>query len=448
MAWLEPENFKPPPKWRVELNTLLDSVDPEGDFYVSIDLPNTPRVHVEGLDYFSTYSPEKLKKVATKAAYGKGNETVVDESVRNTWKVDSNLVTASFKSGDFEAILERVKEELGLKDIDVEARLHNMLLYEKGSFFKTHTDTEKEKGMFATMAIQLCGPPFEGGSMKIQHKEKVKTINLSDYAYKGRVVAWYADCPHEIKPIESGSRCVLVYNLVQSKSLKTKVSVTRTEVPSDVTPILKKLYPIMDVWKACNEKIRGIGVSDDQEPDEEPEFNAFAAVLPLDHQYTMACFQSEIYWEQFQEVHYNKIESNELDESRWMETLKGRDRSIVRVLKGAGMKIELYVQEVQTTICSDGGMIKSKSTCFRVEDGELVKTTYQPRGYCGSRLFVLAKNNWYWLNDLQSCGKLQRHYKLLASGEVEPSGNEGVDGHGVSDLFSCSRTYNYWSEAK
>jgi len=34
---------------------------------------------------------------------------------------------------------------------EVEAHLSTLLIYEKGGFFKTHRDTEKELGMFGTL---------------------------------------------------------------------------------------------------------------------------------------------------------------------------------------------------------------------------------------------------------------------------------------------------------
>ena len=49
----------------------------------------------------------------------------------------------------------KIKEELGLEDATLHVSLYKMLLYEEVGHFTPHTDTEKEKGMVATLIFTL-----------------------------------------------------------------------------------------------------------------------------------------------------------------------------------------------------------------------------------------------------------------------------------------------------
>ena len=90
----------------------------------------------------------------------------------------------------------------------ITSELYKMLIYEKGAFFKPHTDTEKIPGMFGTMVICL-GSEHEGGDVIVKHQGK--TIVLE--SFDGAVLCWYSDVSHEVRPVTSGYRLVLTYNL-------------------------------------------------------------------------------------------------------------------------------------------------------------------------------------------------------------------------------------------
>ena len=132
-----------------------------------------------------------------------------------------------------------------------------MLLYEKGSHFKPHRDSEKEHGMFGTMVIVLPSH-FEGGELIVKHKGEVETFDQSSVFsshYAGRcgcglrtakqftnlsnvetpqLPALYADCRHELKEVTSGHRLCLVYNLV-------KTGAGESPVVSDNVSTIKRL---------------------------------------------------------------------------------------------------------------------------------------------------------------------------------------------------------------
>ena len=75
-----------------------------------------------------------------------------------------------------ESILARVAEDLGV-DEPVAAGLYKLLVYDQGSFFVSHRDTEKAPGMFATQVIGL--PSISaGGDLVVRHKDRKVRLEL------------------------------------------------------------------------------------------------------------------------------------------------------------------------------------------------------------------------------------------------------------------------------
>ena len=64
-------------------------------------------------------------------------------------------------------IVARVAEGLGVSE-PVTAELYKLLIYEKGSFFVSHRDTEKAPGMFATLVLALPSAST-GGELVVRH---------------------------------------------------------------------------------------------------------------------------------------------------------------------------------------------------------------------------------------------------------------------------------------
>jgi len=160
---------------------------------------------------------KKLIQFAQQAPFGKGSETLIDTSVRNTWEIDAQHI--SFRNPYWEnhlgLILENVKEDLGLKNYLVKAHFYKILIYEEGGFFLPHKDSEKEKGMFGTLVIGLPAN-FTGGDLSIHFDNETIVADFSDNnPYETDFVAFYADCDHEVKRVNSGYRICLVYNLIQ-----------------------------------------------------------------------------------------------------------------------------------------------------------------------------------------------------------------------------------------
>ncbi len=237
-----------------ELTTILSSVDRPGNFYTSdsLDVP-LPNVQIEGIGTLSFPLPDeqakKITRKAKRAPYGRGEETIVDTRVRNVWQVPPQKVKLGGKSWSttMDKIVHRVAHGFGCDPSKVSTELYKLLLYDKGSFFTAHRDTEKTDGMFATLVVVL--PSFhQGGELVIRHGEREVSLDLAPQETSEiTFAAFYADCQHEVRPITQGNRICLVYNLIQKagpgKKKKAKQALTAPDYSSEIakaTEMLRK----------------------------------------------------------------------------------------------------------------------------------------------------------------------------------------------------------------
>ena len=211
------------------LEELLSGVRRPGDFFVqgALETP-MPRVEVEGVGVISFPVPEaqiqQLIRQATRAPYGRGEETLHDESVRKTWQLPATQVRIGGKTWEktFSQMLAAVVDGLGCAEAKVSAELYKLLVYEPGGFFKAHRDTEKAGGMFGTLVVVLPSA-HRGGELVIRHAGREVVAELSTEEFSElKFAAFYADCEHEVRCVTEGHRVCLIYNLIQTAGAKTE----------------------------------------------------------------------------------------------------------------------------------------------------------------------------------------------------------------------------------
>ncbi len=197
------------------------------------------------------------------APYGKGEKTLVDTSVRRVWRLSPGRF--SLTNPDWQRLLDEtlktVQINLGLERQKLEGQLHELLLYEQGSFFLPHRDGEKLDRMVATLVVILPSV-YEGGELIVRHEGQVATVDFSDVndrAFRTHFAAFYADCEHEIRPLMRGYRLCLVYNLTLARS-KKPISAPR---PAEH---IERIVPLLREWSRHDE--------------------ARKLVVTLDHEYT------------------------------------------------------------------------------------------------------------------------------------------------------------------
>ncbi|KAG8921756.1 hypothetical protein FRC01_014908, partial [Tulasnella sp. 417] len=192
----------------------------EGSFYFNktyIDAPNPVlRLNTLGRIGLPLSQREAMHIAANsrQAPFGMGERTIVDTNVRDTWEMDAT--DFSFDNPAWKKFIDRVVQEVcATLGVNISAsrprcELYKLLLYEKGSH------TEKADGMFATIIIILPSP-FTGGSAHLSHAGQKAAIDQSKESWlHTSVMAWYTDVMHEIKPIQSGYRLALSYNLIHT----------------------------------------------------------------------------------------------------------------------------------------------------------------------------------------------------------------------------------------
>jgi hypothetical protein len=209
------------------LEDVLSKVERPGDFFVrgSLEAP-MPTVEVEGVGVLSFPVPasqtEAVIRQAVRAPYGRGEDTILDTGVRKVWQAPAGKTRVRGKSWEevLQRILSEAAEGLGCSGASVSAEFYKLLVYDKGSFFKAHRDTEKTDGMFGTLAIVLPSA-HRGGELVLRHAGREVTVDLSGAESSELLfAAFYADCEHEVRPITEGSRLCLVYNLIQRSDRK------------------------------------------------------------------------------------------------------------------------------------------------------------------------------------------------------------------------------------
>jgi predicted 2-oxoglutarate/Fe(II)-dependent dioxygenase YbiX len=266
-----------------------------------------PAIVVEGIGRLAfpvlPAQVDLLVGAAEAAPYGRGAATLVDRDVRRTWQLDPGRIRISGKrwAETLAGLAAEAAQSLGIAE-PVAAEFYKLLVYDTGSFFVDHRDTEKSPGMFATLSITLPSA-CRGGELVVRHlgREVVLDPHPTEPSEIG-VTAFYADCVHEVRPVTEGSRVALIYNLL---------FLGRKAPPGapDHRGARQRITTILGGWAAGAD-----------EPDK--------LVLPLEHAYTQA----------------------ELS----FETLKGRDGAVAAVLAEAAAAADCDLHLVLLSIEESG----------------------------------------------------------------------------------------------
>lgn len=265
----------------------------------------------------------RLIESSEQAPYGRGEETILDTDVRRVWQIDAGSVTfANPKwNGFIQTIVERVASAFAIKK-KINCELYKLLVYEKGSFFKPHRDTEKTPGMFATLVVALPSK-HAGGELIITHQGQTERIQFDapNSAFDVQFAAFYADCLHEVTPVQSGYRICLVYNLSLAN---TKQQPSAPDV-SGIVPRVQELLPQLFA-EGSREQL----------------------IIPLEHQYS--------------------------SEGLSLGVLKGQDSALVEVIAracdAAGFEAHLAALEIMQVGCPEPETYYSRNRYSHWDDDD------------------------------------------------------------------------------
>jgi 2OG-Fe(II) oxygenase superfamily len=239
-----------------DLYAALSNVKASGSFMTSKSFSNciSPGLEVPGIGTIglplAPRDAEAIIKCCHASPYGKGGETLVNDSVRKSWELDADqfcLHNPAWKE-QIESLVINVVSGLGLlaNPQEVKAELYKLLLYGEEAFFLPHQDTEKADGMFGTLVVCLPSK-HEGGDVIASHKGehlKFSTAKTSEFGFS--YAAWYSDVRHEVKPVTSGYRLALTYNLIH------RPSAALSEGRNDIST---RLLSLLEPWAALSSEL-------------------------------------------------------------------------------------------------------------------------------------------------------------------------------------------------
>jgi hypothetical protein len=235
------------------LKNALSDVERSGSFLTSdsFQIGINPGLEVSGAGPIGLpLSVEMAKRIIRHASpYQKGSKAPVDESVQKSWELNADqfFLRNPAWTEQIQKLLKAVVPGLGLK-VDpkqVRGELSNLVVHEEGAFFLPHQDSKKADGMFGTLVVSLPSK-HEGGDVVVSHKGKSRTFSSSpgsDFGFS--YAAWYSDITHEVKPVTSGYRIVLTYNLIHRPS----ATLLERKSPSAM------LIPLLGSWAALCKKV-------------------------------------------------------------------------------------------------------------------------------------------------------------------------------------------------
>ena len=233
------------------LTTALDAISGTGKFTSCGDTPFfLPDICVHDEELAFPLPPSQIKyliSLAEQAPYGKGHETVLDESVRQSWQIDAKHIQFP-KKGPWLKYLKKIRTSIA-EDMGIHQPFildpYKLLIYEKGGHFLPHTDTEKIPHMFATLVIALPSK-HNGGELLVRHAGEEVKVQFDSTTKDFQHAAFFSDCEHEVKPVTSGYRVCLTYNIAFKKKPTAKLNQGFLSFVPQLTTVLTELKPELD----------------------------------------------------------------------------------------------------------------------------------------------------------------------------------------------------------
>lgn len=319
--------------WQRSLRLRLDGIKSVGDIanftrYATFAIPG---LKIEGHPTIplplTPQDAEVIKSACREAPFGKGEETIVDTSVRKTWELDHT--NYKLLNPEWEGFLQKVAltaaSGLGLMDVTVKS--HKLLLYEKGSFFKRHKDSEKEPGMVGTLVICLPSE-HQGGDVHLSFGSDERVFSTAPTStFDVTALAWFSDVTHEIKEITSGYRLALTYNIIQNRKHKQSARFFGEQ--------MQHVRKVLLDWNSKSSKAKML-------------------VYPLDHKYSQS--------------------------SMALQVMKGRDKAVCQALNDVAPQSGVFFLLAHMTRVESNGVEDYGYDDEDEEKGTFLKTVSTPEG--------------------------------------------------------------------
>ncbi|CAM1506359.1 Fc.00g060000.m01.CDS01 [Cosmosporella sp. VM-42] len=356
----------PDEDWKDRLRECLDAVVSAGQITSFQRYTNftNPGLKIEGHPVIPLPLTEPIaqtiKSACRQAPFGRGDETLVDTSVRNTWELDHTQFSTANPAWTtfFNNVLTVTAKDIGLEQI--RAKPHKLLLYEPGSFFRKHKDSEKEAGMVGTLVICLPSE-HQGADVHVSFGSEKRVLRTAPAsAFDLTALAWYSDVTHEVKQLTSGYRLVLTYKLFQSGAAGNSATAVLAQQ--------QLLGTLLRNWRTKHDETREV-------------------FYRLDHKYTKSSVS--------------------------LSNMKGRDRAVCQALADVGSQAGFFLLFGHVTHSRDSGDWDAAFTELNEvysPDGKLVSFT------CDIEQDDIMGANWNWQNyDSQSEGDFTGNESMPAT---------------------------------
>lgn len=154
---------------------------------------------------------------AVPSPFGYRDETRHDPSVRDGWEIPGTKVALDERAwaARFARGFGDIVEGLGLPSTTkVTPVLQKLVIYGPGQFFAPHRDSQTHPGTAGTLVVVLPSA-HRGGDVVVTHAGRQVTVSTAKDASAGYVsfLGFFADCLHEVRPVDSGHRVALTYAL-------------------------------------------------------------------------------------------------------------------------------------------------------------------------------------------------------------------------------------------
>lgn len=181
------------------------------------------RIRIDGKDVGTLQSPdvEAIKAAGQPALFGKGTETVHDESVRKALDISADRIelflyeygTPLVDFAQWSCVSGALRELFGT---DVEVVPYKLNVYGPGDFFDEHVDTVRHERHVGTFVLALRSE-HEGGDLVVwldDEKDTFESETILGNPNSLRFAAFPTDASHKIEPVTSGTRITLVCNVL------------------------------------------------------------------------------------------------------------------------------------------------------------------------------------------------------------------------------------------
>ena len=169
----------------------------------------------------------ELIAAATVSPFGRGTESIVDTTFRNSFEVVASRLNL--------AVLQMISSQIYLRDLaphlELTLRPYKLVIYKQGGHFDAHRDTVRGDGHIGTLVV-ILNSTYTGGELEVTHGGRTEVVT-GPYSW----VAMYGDCLHKINPVTSGTRVSLIYD-IYGKEATEPLNVSVPDSIIDLFPTL------------------------------------------------------------------------------------------------------------------------------------------------------------------------------------------------------------------